>query len=128
MGAAFEVYNDRGPGLAEELYHECLEIELEMRGIAVESKAEIKCYYKGRELKKNYIPDMFVFGCLVVELKAVTELVAEHEAQLMNYMRISKQPVGYLVNFGHKGSLEWKRFTLSEFIPQFVGDDMAEVR
>ena len=105
-----------------------LGIELGMRGVAVKSKAEIKCYYKGHELRKRYVPDMLVFGCLVVELEAVTELVPEHEAQLINYMRISKQPVGYLVNFGHKGSLEWKRFTLSEFIPQFVGDDMAEVR
>ena len=48
----------------------------------------------------------------------MTELAPEHEAQLINYMRISQQPVGYLVNFGHKGTLEWKRFILSEFIPQ----------
>ena len=118
MSAAFEVYNDRGYGLAEEIYQECLEIELEMRGISFGAKAEIKCFYKGRELKKRYIPDLFVFGCLVVELKAVTELAPEHEAQLINYMRIARRPVGYLVNFGHKGTLEWKRFILSEFIEQ----------
>ncbi len=120
MGAAFEVYNDRGYGLAEEIYQECLEIELELRAIAFRSKAEIRCFYKGRELKKRYIPDLFVFGCLVVELKAVAELAPEHEAQLMNYLRIARQPVGYLVNFGHKGTLEWKRFILSEFIAQSV--------
>jgi hypothetical protein len=56
-------------------------------------------------------------GCLVVELKAVTELTTEHEARLINYMRITRQPVGYLVNFGHKDTLEWKRLILSEFIP-----------
>ena len=110
MGAAFEVYNDRGYGLAEEIYQECLEIELEMRGIAFRPKEEINCFYKGRLLKKRYIPDLFVFSCLVVELKAVTELAPEHEAQLINYMRIAQQPVGYLVNFGHKDTLEWKRF------------------
>src|SRR5437879_7277199 len=92
MGAAFEVYNDRGFGLAEEIYQECLEIELAMRGIALRSKEEIKCFYKGRELRKRYIPDLFVFGCLVVELKAVAELAPEHEAQLINYMRITQQP------------------------------------
>ena len=59
-----------------------------------------------------------MFGKLVVELKAVTELAPEHEAQLLNYMRITRQPVGYLVNFGHKGGLEWKRFTLSELIKE----------
>jgi len=116
MAAAFEVYNDRGYGLAEEIYQECLEIELELRGISFRAKSELRCFYKGRELKKRYIPDLFVFECLVVELKAVTELAPEHEAQLLNYMRIARQPVGYLVNFGHKGTLEWKRFILSELI------------
>lgn len=116
MAAAFEVYNDRGYGLAEEIYQECLEIELSLRRMTFQSKAELKCFYKGRELKKRYTPDLFVLGCLVVELKAVTELAPEHEAQLMNYMRIARQPIGYLVHFGHKGTLEWKRFILSEFI------------
>src|SRR5438445_9355182 len=118
MGAAFEVYNDRGHGLAEEIYQECVEIELEMRGISFRPKEEIKCFYKGRQLKKRHILDLFVFGCLVVELKAVSELAPEHEAQLINYMRITRQPVGYLVNFGHEGTLEWKRFILSELIAQ----------
>ncbi len=116
MAAAFEVYNDRGYGLAEDIYQECLEIELALQGIPFRPKQELKCFYKGRELKKRYIPDLFVSDCLVVELKAVTELAAEHEAQLINYMRIARQPVGYLVNFGHKGTLEWKRFIISEFI------------
>src|SRR5512133_3752812 len=116
MGAAFEVYNDRGYGLAEEIYQECLEIELQLRGISFRPKAELRCFYKGRELTKRYIPDLLVLGCLVVELKAVTELAPEHEAQLLNYMRIARQPVGYLVNFGHKDMLQWKRFILSELI------------
>ena len=116
MGAAFEVYNEQGYGLAEEIYQECLEIELELRGVAFRSKQELTCYYKGRELKKRYVPDLFVFGCLVVELKAVTALAPEHEAQLMNYLRLTRQPVGYLVNFGHKDTLEWKRIILSEYI------------
>ena len=116
MGAAFEVYNDRGYGMGEELYQECLEIELELRGIAFRSKEELKCFYKGRELKKRYLPDLFVFGCLVVELKSVSQLAPEHEAQLLNYMRIARQPVGYLINFGHKDTLEYKRFTLSDLI------------
>jgi GxxExxY protein len=116
MSAAFEVYNDRGYGLAEDIYQECLEMELEAQNIPFQSKQELRCYYKGRELKQRYIPDLFVFGCLVVAVKSVSVLLPEHEAQLLNYLRISHQPVGYLVNFGHKGTLEWKRFILSEFI------------
>lgn len=116
MGAAFEVYNDRGYGLAEEIYQECMEIELEIRGIPFSSKEQLSCHYKGRELKKRYIPDLFVFAGIVVELKSVSQLVPEHEAQLLNYMRITRKPVGYLINFGHKDTLEWKRFILSELI------------
>src|SRR5262245_14123672 len=91
MGAAFEVYNDRGYGLGEEIHQECLEIELRLRGISFRPKQELTCYYKGHELRKCYIPDLLVFGCLVVELKAVSQLLPEHEAQLMNYLRISHQ-------------------------------------
>src|SRR5580700_8229585 len=88
MGAAFEVYNQHGYGLAEEIYQESMEIELETRGILHRSKQELKCFYKGRELKKCYSPDLFVFDGLVVELKSVSELLPEHEAQLINYLRI----------------------------------------
>jgi GxxExxY protein len=55
-----------------------------------------------------------VFGGIIVELKAVSELISEHEAQLFNYMRIAQQQVGYLINFGHKGELQWKRLILSD--------------
>lgn len=117
MGAAFEVFNERGYGMAEEIYQECMEIELELRGIAYRSKQELTCFYKERELEKRYVPDLFVFNCLIVELKAVADLTSDHEAQLYNYMRITRQPVGYLINFGHRGALEWKRLIISEFIP-----------
>jgi len=100
--------------LAEEVYQQCLEIELELRQIPFESKHELTLEYKGRKIEKSYIPDLFVFEAIVVELKAVKKLMEEHEAQLFNYMRIAKQPVGYLVNFGSKNELEWKRFILSD--------------
>lgn len=126
MGAAFEVYNDRGYGMAEEIYQECFEIELELRGIVFAPKPELVSFYKERALKRRYVPDLFVFGCLVVELKAVTQLASEHEAQLINYLRITRQPVGYLINFGHKDSLEWRRIIFSEFIPQILAPISAD--
>lgn len=121
MGAAFEVYNEQGYGLGEEIYQESFELELEIRKIPFRAKQELVCFYKDHPLRKRYVPDAFVFGQIVVELKAVTALLAEHEAQLINYMRISRQPVGYLINFGHKDTLEWKRIILSEFIPASSG-------
>jgi len=117
MGAAFEVYNDRGYGMAEEIYQESMEIELQLRRLPFRSKQELVCFYKGRELKKRYLPDLMLFDCLVVELKAVTKLLPEHEAQLFNYLRLTRRPIGYLINFGHKDTLEWKRLILSVFLP-----------
>ena len=117
MGAAFEVYNQLGYGMAEEIYQQSLKIELTLRGIPFCSKRKLLAFYKGHELEKQYEPDLFVMNALVVELKAVSELIADHEAQLFNYMRICRQPVGYLINFGAKGKLGWKRFILSDLHP-----------
>jgi GxxExxY protein len=114
MGAAFEVYNELGYGMAEEVYQQSLEVELGLRGIPIQSKRELAMFYKGRRLETCYTPDFFVYGGIVVELKAVADLVSDHEAQLFNYMRIVRQPVGYLINFGQKTGLQWKRFILSD--------------
>ena len=113
MGAAFEVYNVLGYGMAEEIYQQSLEIELGLRSIPFLSKATVDVAYKGRELSTKYQPDLLVFGEIVVELKAVKVLAPEHEAQLFNYLRISKKRVGYLINFGSANELEWKRFAVT---------------
>lgn len=117
MGAAFEVYNQLGYGMAEEVYQQCLEIELQLRGIPFRSKHELRLIYKEHPIETVYKPDLFVYEGIVVELKTVTELTSDHEAQLFNYMRIARQQVGYLLNFGRKGELEWKRFILSDLHP-----------
>ena len=95
MGAAFEVHNILGGGLLEEIYQECLEIELGLREISFDSKRRLLVHYKDRILEKRYIPDLFVSEQIVVELKAVSAMTPEHEAQLLNYMRITRRPVGY---------------------------------
>ena len=55
-------------------------------------------------------------NAIVAELKAVSTLHPDHEAQLLNYMRITRSPVGYLINFGPIAKVEWKRFVLSDFV------------
>lgn len=114
MGAAFEVYNQLGYGMAEEVYQQCLEIEFEIRDIPYLTKHQLTLIYKGRQIEKKYIPDFFVRNAIAVELKAAKELSEDHQAQLFNYMRIANQPVGYLINFGKKNGLDWKRFILSD--------------
>lgn len=112
VGAAFAVHDETGGGLAEEVYQESFEIEMEMRGIPFRSKQEIAIRYKGRELKKRYIPDLYAYEGIVIELKAVAKLLPEHSAQLLNYMRLTQMPVGYLLNFAPLEGVEWKRYVL----------------
>jgi GxxExxY protein len=112
MGAAFEVYNQQGSHLSEDIYQSSLEVELKLREIPFDAQRQLDVYYKGIKLKPFYIPDLFVFDEIIVELKAVKKLLPEHEAQLLNYLAITGKKVGYLINFGHNGSLEWKRMVL----------------
>ncbi len=112
IAAAFEVHNVIGGGLSEEVYQESFELELGDRGIPFVAKRELVIFYKGRQLKKRYLPDLYVHDGIIVELKSVSALAPEHEAQLINNMRIAKKRVGYLVNFGPLKGVEWKRFVL----------------
>jgi GxxExxY protein len=112
MGAAFEVYNDLGHGFLEDVYQESLEKELTARGIPFQTKLGLQIRYKGEPLQKQYFPDLVVYDGIVAELKAVQQLGKEHEAQLLNYLKASGLRVGYLINFGSAGGLEWKRMVL----------------
>jgi GxxExxY protein len=112
IAAAFEVYNEKGSGFLEEVYHECPERELTRRNLPWNSKPSLLIYYKGEPLTKTYSADLLVCSEIIVELKAVRTLAPEHEAQLFNYLRATGKRVGYLINFGAHPRLEWKRFIL----------------
>lgn len=118
IGAAMEVHRQLGRGLNELIYQEALEIELKLQGIIVEREKELDLWYKGMKMKKKYFVDMYYKG-LVIELKSVSELHSEHRAQLLNYMRISKNQRGILVNFGEK-SLRVERYLFVSDIDDFV--------
>jgi GxxExxY protein len=118
MAAAFEVYNELGHGFTEEIYQETLENELASRNIPFVAHLEVTVLYKGHPLKKKLRPDLLVSGDIIVELKAVSTLIAEHAAQLLNYLKASGKPVGYLVDFGCPDELEWKRFARTRTVSQ----------
>lgn len=75
MGAAFEVYQEQGAELSEEIYQESLEIELELREIPFVSKAQLAVFYRNRMLRAKYIPDLIAYNEIIVELKAVKALL-----------------------------------------------------
>jgi GxxExxY protein len=109
LGACFEVYNEMGCGFLEPVYQECLESELRIQEIPFESQAVLEIEYKGIRLEKRYQPDLICFGTVVVEIKAAASLLIEHEAQLLNYLKVGEFEVGLLVNFGHYPKLEYTR-------------------
>ena len=112
MGAAFEVYNEKGHGFVEPVYQECMEIELRTRSIPFESQKELTLFYHGQRLQQTYIPDLVCFDQILVELKAVKDFADEHRAQLLNYLKASRMKVGLLVNFGQHTGVQWERFVL----------------
>jgi GxxExxY protein len=112
VGAAFEVYNVMGPGFAEGVYQECLERELTLRGIPFESQPELRLRYKGAQLDIHYRPDFYVCDGIVADLKALLQLTNKERSQLLNYLKGTGKPVGYLLNFGHPEKLEWERYVL----------------
>jgi GxxExxY protein len=107
-----EVYNEPGPGFLEAIYQEALEIELTLREIPFFPQQELAIYYKGRKLKKSYIPDLFCHGKIVVDLKAIEKLGPIEFAQMHNYLLGTQCQLGLLLNFDARNSLESKRYIL----------------
>jgi GxxExxY protein len=112
MGACFEVYKERGPGLLEAVYQECLEIEFGLRNLPVVPQPRLDLSYKGRPLKQKYVPDFICYGKIVLELKAVSALNDEHRAPVQNQLRATGHRLGLLVNFSHHPQLEYERIVL----------------
>ena len=110
MGACFDVYKELSCGLSEPIYQEALEIEFNLRGIPFEREKELVVYYKGRKLRKKYVADFVCYDDIIVELKALDNVTSKEVSQLLNYLHITKYPLGLLVNFGHEDNLEWKRY------------------
>jgi GxxExxY protein len=101
IGAAFEVYREKGCGFVEPVYQECLEFELQLQAIPFVAQKPLKLEYKGHPLRSVYQPDFICFDKIVVEIKAVTELTDEHRAQILNYLKATRLKLGLLINFGH---------------------------
>lgn len=99
IGAAIEVHKALGPGLLESAYEGCLSAELHTIGIAHEWQVSVPVAYKGHLLDIAYRIDLLVEGLVIVELKAVDEVTAVHEAQLLTYMKLAKKSVGLIISF-----------------------------
>ena len=112
IGAAMAVHSELNWGLLEPVYQEALHLELLDRGIENQREQEITVYYKKHVLDKKYKMDIVVDD-IIVELKSVTSLAPAHRAQLCNYLRLARKPLGLLINFGEE-SLIGERWAYDE--------------
>lgn len=108
--ACMNVHNELGCGFLEPVYQEALEKEFILQNIPYEREKLLPIIYKGIKLEKEYFSDFVCFGKIIVELKAVTELVKAHKAQVINYLKAANLEIGLLVNFG-QNSLKWERIS-----------------
>lgn len=99
IGLCIEVHRELGPGLLESAYEEALAYELAKAGLAFDRQREVPLRYKGIELSCDYRLDFVVEGQLLLELKAVSELLPIHQAQLLTYLKLERLQLGLLVNF-----------------------------
>jgi GxxExxY protein len=99
IGLAIEVHRHLGPGLLESAYQECLCFELRQAAIPHVRHLKLPVRYKGNELDCSYQLDIVVDNRIVLEIKAVEQILPIHEAQLMTYLRLSTMPLGLLMNF-----------------------------
>ena len=125
IGACFEVYNEKGCRFLEPVYQECVGIEFEYQRIPAIPKPSLTLSYRGRILIQTYEPDYVCFGKIIVELKAVSTLIDEHRAQLLNYLHATDFELGLLVNFGHYPKLEYERIAKTQRIK--TRNDLSDV-
>jgi GxxExxY protein len=109
IGAAMEVHRTLGMGFLESVYQEALEVEMTKRNIPFIPQHKIQIKYKDVLLNQYYITDLFCYDKIIVELKAVSAILPEHEAQIINYIHATGMKLGMLLNFGEE-SLYYKRF------------------
>ena len=109
IGACFEDYQEKGCGFLEDVYQECLELELADQGIPFEAQKLHSLTYKGRQLSKTYRSDFWCFDQVIVEIKAADNLADINRSQVLNYLNATGAKLGLLVNFGHSPHLEWER-------------------
>ena len=119
VGCAIEVHKHLGPGLLESVYETCLIDELTSSGFNVERQFPVPIQYKGKELGSNLILDLLVNNLIIIELKAVEQLIPVYKAQLLSYLKLTGKPKGLLINFHSEN--------ITEQLVPFVTEEFARL-
>ena len=122
IGAIYEVHNELGPGLNESCYQEGLQMELIERKIPFKREMQIHPSYHGNSMVAIFRLDFLCKDDIIVECKAVPELIKVHRAQLFNYMRLLQKQCGILVNF-LPPTIDYERYFYDKETKQIIGVD-----
>ena len=99
VDSALTVHRKLGPGLVEKVYEECLLYELRRRGLKVESQVSLPIVYDELKINGAFRIDILVENCVIIEIKAIENILPVHEAQLLTYLRLTNIRLGMLINF-----------------------------
>ena len=111
IGCAFEVLNQLGHGLNEKCYENSLVVEFGLKNIEFQQQRPFNVLYKGVAVG-NFIPDLLAAGKIVIDTKVIDRVTDHERGQMLNYLRITRLPVGLILNFKH-ARLEWERIVLT---------------
>jgi GxxExxY protein len=115
IGCAIKVHKELGPGLLEGVYEHCLKYEILKSGYEVDQQMLVPVIYDSMEMEINLRVDLLVNKTVVVELKAIENILPVHEAQLLTYMKLLKKPQGLLINFFTDNITRSKRPFVNEY-------------
>ncbi len=113
IGACMAVHRELGGGFSEIVYKDALEYELTLRDIPFQREVRYQVNYKDIILPHEYVADFVIFNEIILEAKSVAELKKEHYEQLINYLAVSGNELGFLINF-RQPSLQYKRLIRSK--------------
>jgi GxxExxY protein len=106
IGCAIEVHKHLGPGLLESVYEVCFIDEMRSIGLDVKSQIFVPINYKGKSLGGNLKIDILVNDIIIVEEKAVEQMIPLYKAQLLSYLKLANKPKGLLINFNSENIME----------------------
>lgn len=100
VDTAFHIHKELGAGMLESVYQKVLAAVLRKRGLSIETEIPVTFIYDGIKFEEDIRIDLLVNEMLVVELKSVEQLAPVHHKQLLTYLRLTRLPLGLLINFG----------------------------
>jgi GxxExxY protein len=119
IGAAIEVHKELGPGLLENIYERCMAQLLTEKGLHLVSQQRVPLYFRGLYLDCELRFDLLVENLIILEIKAVENILPVHEAQLLTYMKLMERPKGILINFNCTNIFkEGQKTLVNELFPQ----------